>query len=137
MRVLRKERGATVAIMVFGLTLVGVLAVSALFVSINRSKSAINSANRARNQLQVKEKQVEDTEKQVFNSRFTIYEGETTNTNSIKILQQSIKASNAVNTDHTVKYTGPEDIKTTGKYGVNLKYDNNGYVCEVIVTELK
>ena len=137
MRFLKKERGSTVTIMVLGLTLVGVLAVSALTISINMSKSAINSANRARDQLQVREKQVEDTEKQVFNSRFTIYVGETTNTNSIKNLQQSIKASNAVNTDHTVKYTGPESIKTTGKYGVNIKYDNDGYVCEVIVTEIK
>ena len=137
MRLLKNERGAVPAIVILELTLIGVVAASVL-VSINLNRSVINYAHSAEDNMeQEAEHLARQFEIEEFNSTFTKYVGETTNTNIIKNLQQSIKASNATNTDHTVKYTGPEDIKVTGKYGVNVKYDNNGYVCEVIVTELK
>jgi len=85
---------------------------------------------------------VPSLQEQTFNSRFTAYEGNCS-ASMIKSLITQIRTSNVSNNaegpadENYVLYTGPEaqEIRLKKRYTVELKYNNEGYVCEVIVTE--
>lgn len=78
-----------------------------------------------------------------FNGQFTSYAGSNLNAAQISSLISTIKASNAKSDadgeedEYFVKYTGPSsvELRNDKKYKVELKYNNKGLVCEVIVTE--
>lgn len=78
-----------------------------------------------------------------FNGQFTLYAGSNLNAAQISSLISTIKASNAKSDadgeedEYFVKYTGPSsvELRNDKKYKVELKYNNKGLVCEVIVTE--
>lgn len=76
---------------------------------------------------------------QTFNSRFTGYEGSDVTAKKIKSLMSDIKMTNATNEgDKFVKITGittVEQLKSNATYTVECKYNDEGYVCEVIITE--
>ncbi|MCI8621926.1 MAG: hypothetical protein HFJ50_09865 [Clostridia bacterium] len=73
---------------------------------------------------------------QVFNSQFINFIGNQRASTVIRLIQM-INASNYNYDEYQVKYTGPDlrNIATSKTYTVELKYDNTGIVCEVIVTE--
>ena len=78
-----------------------------------------------------------------FNEQFTAYEGANNSATQIRNLISDIDASNAVHgvdseeDEGFVKYTGPKQstLSINKQYKVELKYNNEGLVCEVIVTE--
>lgn len=76
-----------------------------------------------------------------FNAQFTAYEGANNSAAQIRSLIATIDASNALKRvdseedEGFVKYTGPKSFSTNKQYKVELKYNNEGLVCEVIVTE--
>ena len=73
---------------------------------------------------------------EIFNSRFTSYEGINIEWRTIRELYTTINHLNATN-ERIVEYIGPKisEINRNSIYTVKLEYDEEGYVCKVIVTE--
>lgn len=82
--------------------------------------------------------QTYDIPKRIFNSNFTPYMGEKQSASQVKLLISAVEASNATNEERQVEIE-PEDINTklkaSKKYSVELEYDDEGYVNEIIITE--
>lgn len=78
-----------------------------------------------------------------FNAQFTSYEGSNLKAAHIRALFATINAIHAAHgvdseeDEYFVKYTGPSiaKLRNDKRYKVELKYNDEGYVCEVIVTE--
>ena len=77
------------------------------------------------------------SEVQSYNVQFTPYEGSKMSSEQIRSLISTINASNVSNSEHFVQYTGPEisELEKEYTYSVELKFNNEGYVCEVIVKQ--
>lgn len=86
---------------------------------------------------------IEVSQIEAFNVQFTSYAGRNLKAAHIRDLFATINASNAyykVDSEEDecfVKYTGPKasTFSSNKQYKVELKYNDEGYVCEVIVTE--
>lgn len=93
----------------------------------------IEQLNNTKNEIQVEKKSDYEIPKQ---PSFTMYEGNNEKGPQVKSLINMINQSN-IESEEYVQYTGPKasEIKSTKTYTVELQYNEEGYVCEVIVTE--
>lgn len=75
-------------------------------------------------------------EREIFNARFNSYAGNNMEGTIIRQLHTTINHSNATY-ERVVEYIGPDksEIRIGRQYNVKLEYDEEGYVCKVIVTE--
>ena len=78
-----------------------------------------------------------DDKIQSFNSKFTMYEGESRKGSEIKNLFSAVEASNIVDAEHKVTLSGvsEENIELTKEYTVSLQKDTAGYVNQITIKE--
>ena len=71
-----------------------------------------------------------------FNAKFNSYTGNNIEGTIIRQLYNTINHSNATY-ERVIEYIGPNiiEIRPSRKYNVEIEYNEEGYVCKVIVTE--
>lgn len=105
----------------------------------------INQANEKNNETSKNEQNnLEESEKEVFNETFLVYEGENIRGTDVKRLVQLVIANNMAEEEKQIEITGdlkvineelPDNIQTTQNYKVSCKYDDDGYINEIEITE--
>lgn len=78
------------------------------------------------------------TDQQSINNKFLKYESASLKGSAVKSLKNEIITFNSdLSNPTSVKYTGPETSKIdlNKKYSIQFKYNDEGYVCEAIITE--
>lgn len=79
-----------------------------------------------------------------FNSNFTSYESDQLKGSNVKMLIQTVIASNMANEDHQIDVTGdievineqvPDNIETSKTYSVQCNYDDDGYINNIEIKE--
>lgn len=72
---------------------------------------------------------------ETFNSIYLSYEGTEQGASQIRSLISTVKANNATNEEHQISMQEPDILSSSAKYFVELEYDSDGYVNNIIVTE--
>ena len=101
--------------------------------------------NSAENSIEKSQNEISDLEKSTFNNKFIKYEGIQRGT-TVKVLINEIIASN-LQGSNSVRVSGDiqtgnddtdlstQDIESSSTYNVEIKYDLDGYVNEIVITE--
>ena len=101
--------------------------------------------NSAENSIEKSQNEISDLEKSTFNNKFIKYEGIQRGT-TVKVLINEIIASN-LQDSNSVRVSGDiqtgnddtdlstQDIDSSSTYNVEIKYDLDGYVNEIVITE--
>lgn len=101
--------------------------------------------NSAENSIEKSQNEISDLEKSTFNNKFIKYEGIQRGT-TVKVLINEIIASN-LQGSNSVRVSGDiqtgnddtdlstQDIDSSSTYNVEIKYDLDGYVNEIVITE--
>lgn len=107
--------------------------------------SNIFMINSAENSIEKSQSEISDLEKSTFNNKFIKYEGIQRGT-TVKVLINEIIASNLQDSNR-VRVSGDiqtgnddtdlstQDIDSSSEYIVEIKYDSDGYVNEIVITE--
>ena len=155
MKKFKSERGAVPPIVILNLTVM-MAVVTSVFISatlVTNTKRVTQKIEDTEQKLETPENEIynytsknneinnttssninNDLEKEAFNAQFKVYEGDELTAQQVKTLESTIQASNATNTEHNVRYEEPT-VNVTKTYNVELEYDDDDYVCEIVVTE--
>lgn len=76
-----------------------------------------------------------EMETRAFNSNLIPYEGDNQGANQVISLISIVKKSNESELEHQIELIKPEKIENSKKYCVELKYDEEKYINEIIITE--
>ena len=106
---------ASKALIIAGAILISILLISIGIILINSGRDVTETGKTAMQSQRI----------QAFNAQFLPYEG-VINGTQLKVLYQTVQASNAVYDEYYVIYQGPIDnIQENKKYKVTLRYSNN------------